>query len=455
MRVVHVSPTDVEGGAPRGAYNLHKALCAAGAESLMLVQRKYSDDPTVLTPGGAPRTIYDALRDRLDRVPLRLYDWQSHNWWTVGWLPFDVSGAIHRLKPDVVQFHWVGRGAVPFKTLARVSRYPIVWTLRDMWPLTGGCHYSGGCDKFATGCGACPQLGSRREFDLSRWQWRRKHRAWKGVAITYVALSRWMAACARRSPLTHGNEVTIIPNGVDVERYAPVDKAAARAAWHLPRDKRIVLFGANNSTTDPRKGFAYLSQALQILAARGWAERALAVVFGARAGAPRVGLDVRYMGYLRDDVSLALLYAGADVMVVPSTEENFGKTAIEAMACGVPVTVFANTGQFDIVDHKVNGYLAENLSAPDLAQGIAWCLEEGAKGDGLGRRAREKAVRCFDIRTIAGRHLSLYHRLLEERCRVADAMAGEAGASGLSRAVSALSFGVDEAAVPPRSRSVR
>jgi glycosyltransferase involved in cell wall biosynthesis len=175
------------------------------------------------------------------------------------------------------------------------------------------------------------------------------------------------------------------------------------------------------------------------------------VVFGARGGAPRIGLEVRYMGYLRDDASLATLYGGADVMVVPSTEENFGKTAIEAMACGVPVVAFANTGQFDIVDHRVNGYLAENLSAPDLAQGIAWCLEEGATGDGLARRAREKAVRSFDIRAIAGRHLSLYCRLLEERCRAAEA-AGEAGS--LSAAVTALPFAAD-GAVTPRSRSAR
>lgn len=454
MRIVHVSPTDIEGGAAKGAYKLHRALLAAGADSLMLVQRKYSDDPSVLTHGRVHGVIYEGLRDRLDRLPLRLYDWRWQSWWTVGWLPFDVSRAIDRLKPDIVQFHWAGRGAAPIKTLARLHDYPIIWTLRDMWPLTGGCHYSAGCEKYLTGCGACPQLGSNRSSDISRWQWRRKHRAWSGVNVVYVALSNWMAECARRSPLTFGNEISVIPNGVDIERYAPVDKAFARTVWHLPINQRVILFGALNSTTDPRKGFAYLREALRVLAARGWADRAVVVVFGANSGNQQLGLSVRYIGHLHDDVSLALLYASADVMVVPSVEENFGKTAVEAMACGVPITAFANTGQLDIVDHKINGYLAENLSVADLAQGIAWCLEEVEKDEGLARRAREKVERCFDIRDIADRHLSLYHRLLGLRRKVENAAPMEKGAGVLPSAIEALPLGMKKAIAPSQPENV-
>lgn len=430
MRVLHISPTDTDGGAAKGAYKLHRALLAAGADSLMLVQRKYSDDPSVLThrsvEGGIVNgVIYEGVRDRLDRLPLRFYDWRRQNWWTVGWLPLDIRSTIDRLKPDVVQLHWAGRGSAPIKLLSRLRAYPIIWTLRDMWPLTGGCHYSGGCEKFLTGCGACPQLGSKAGFDISRWQWRRKYRAWKGVPITYVALSNWMAEYARRSPLTLDNEITVIPNGVEIERYAPIDKSFARSVWHLPTDKRIVMFGALNSTTDPRKGFAYLRKALRILARKGWADHALAVVFGANAGDPKIGMEVRYVGHLHDDISLALLYACADVMVVPSEEENFGKIAVEAMACGVPVTAFANTGQFDIVDHRINGYLAKNLSVTDLARGIAWCLEEGAKDQGLMHRARDKVARCFDIRDIADRYLTLYGQLIKQREQTKDAVFGD------------------------------
>lgn len=415
MRVVHVSPTDLEGGAPKGTYNLHKALQAAGVDSRMLVLRKISDDPSVVTRAQKDSVAYAALRDRLDRLPLKLYDWKRHNWWSVGWLPFDIRESIRRLAPDIVQFHWAGRGAIPIGTLPSLRPYPLVWSLRDMWPLTGGCHYSGDCLKFVSGCGRCPQLGSNARYDLSRWQWRRKYRAWRKVSVTYIALSNWMARCARDSPLTFGNEVVVIPNGIDVRRFSPTDKATARAAWGLPADRRVIMFGAFHSLTDPRKGFAYLAEALRMLAQQGWAERATVVVFGADHGAVDTGLPVRCVGVVQDEASLALLYSCADVMVVPSVHENAAKTAIEALACGVPVTAFANTGQFDLVDHKLNGYLAENLSAADLARGIAWCLERMEQDSELSRAARAKAVSCFDINEIAVRHVGLYERLLAAR----------------------------------------
>ena len=138
MRILHLSPTDTEGGAARGVYQLHRGLRAAGMDSIMLVQRKYSDDASVFTGGRTGNALRSALYNRLDRVPLRLYDWTQENWWTVGWLPFGLRRPIDRLKPDIVHFHWIGHGAAPIGTVGRLRHYPIVWTLRDMWTLTGG-----------------------------------------------------------------------------------------------------------------------------------------------------------------------------------------------------------------------------------------------------------------------------------------------------------------------------
>jgi glycosyltransferase involved in cell wall biosynthesis len=415
MRILHISPIDVVGGAARGAYGLHKALQANGLDSKMLVLRKYSDDPSVVTPAGrhGPNILLQAMRDRMDRLPLRFYGWDPANWWTVGWLPFNIVRDIEALAPDVVHLHWAGRGAAPIAMLRRLSHYPLVWTLRDMWPITGGCHYAGDCERFKTGCGHCPQLRSTTALDISAWQWRRKRRAWRDVKVSYVAPSRWMAAFAEASPLIGKNKVHTIPNGVDVSRFKKTDRTAACDAWDLPQDKQIIMFGAINSTGDPRKGYSYLVEAVRQLAARGWSEKVAVVVFGATE-APDVdlGCESRYIGTLRDDISLALLYSCADVMVVPSVQENAGKTAIEAMACGVPVVAFANTGQIEIVDHKLNGYLAENLSSSDLAEGIEWCLTRSGADALLRHRARAKATERFDIRAVAGQYSSLYESLV-------------------------------------------
>src|SRR3546814_12614308 len=116
-----------------------------------------------------------------------------------------------------------------------------------------------------------------------------------------------------------------------------------------------------------------------MLAAQGWGEKVLVVVFGANSGSASHDLPIQYVGHLRDDISLSLLYACADVMIVPSVEDHLPKTALEAMACAVPLTAFANTGQFDIDHPKVNGHLAENLSSKDRAPVLAWSPGEGRR----------------------------------------------------------------------------
>lgn len=436
FRILHVSPTDIEGGAAMGAYGIHTALRNAGVDSLMLVQRKHSADPTVFTQGYGAQVLVEALRGRVDRLPLRVQRRQPDSWWTVGVMPIRIAAAVRRLSPDLVQFHWAGRGAAPIETLRAISHLPIIWTLRDMWPLTGGCHYSGGCQRFLTGCGACPQLGSDRSRDLSAWQWRRKQRSWRNVNITFVALSRWMANYARQSPLVFNNAVSIIPNGIDTQTFAPMDKTLARARWGLPQKRQIVMFGALFSTLDPRKGFSYLRDALRGLAHRPDAKAMLAVIFGAEDGPEDLGIEAKYVGVVRGRTQLAELYACADVMVVPSTEENFGKTALEAMACGVPTVAFANTGQLDIIDHRVDGYLAEDRSSEDLARGILWCLEQERRTGSLSRNARDKATRKFDIGKIAQEYVALYARLLESR----RAAPNSVGQSAFQDAVSAAAI---------------
>lgn len=415
MRVLHIAPTDIGGGADKGSYGLHLGLRARGVDSQMLVMRKYGDDPTVATLYPGHFTFVQGLRSVLDRVPLHFYDWSRENWWTTGWLPFDISPAIRRFEPDVINFHWAGRGLAPISLLSRLADYNIVWTLRDMWALTGGCHYSHGCEGYMSGCGRCPQLGSRTSSDLSSWQWRRKQRAWKDIAITYVAMSNWMAEMARRAPLAFANEVKVIPNGIDTKRFRPADKAACRRLWDLPQDRQVILFGALNAHRDRRKGLHHLARALGIMAAQGWGERASVVIYGADHLDLGVRMPVRFVGSIHDQFSLATLYSTADVMVVPSEEENMGKTALEAMASAVPVVAFANTGQFDVVDHKVNGYLAQNLSVEDLAAGIVWCLDQARESDALGAAARRKAEDRFDIGTIADTYAELYHSLASSK----------------------------------------
>jgi glycosyltransferase involved in cell wall biosynthesis len=413
MRILHLSTTDIQGGAARGAFWLHKALRQQGIESSMFVDRKYSDDATVFSASGAVARTGSKIRSRLDRMPLARYHVTHDSFWSIGWVPHPIERVVRRMAPDIVHLHWIGDGFVPIAGLRRLG-CPIVWTLRDMWSFTGGCHYTAGCDRYRVGCGACPQLSSADPMDLSARVWLRKLRAWRDIDLWLVPISGWLADCARSSTLFDEHPIEVIPNGVDTNRFRAHDMSVARLHWDLPQDRRLILFGGIDPLRDPRKGFPQLVEALRRLAADGWAKRAMLVVFGAKPDGeiPDCGIPTRFVGHISNDDDLSRLCAAADVMATPSLQEAFGKTLIEAMACGTPVVAFNTGGPVDIVEHSENGYLAMPGDTADFAAGLAWCLDDDRRRATLAERARNAAEQRFDISVVAARYRALYSRIL-------------------------------------------
>jgi glycosyltransferase involved in cell wall biosynthesis len=321
---------------------------------------------------------------------------------------------VQQLAPDLINLHWVCNGYLQIETMAKFNK-PLVWTLHDMWPFTGGCHYPQECDRYTDSCGTCPRLKSQQDWDLSHWVWQRKIKAWKSLDLTIVSPSLWLAECARASSLFQDLRIEVIPHGLDTETYRPIERSLARQLLKLPQDKQLVLFGAaSGAIGDLRKGFHLLHAALQSLSQSGWQAKIELVVFGASQPEPPVDLGFRahYLGRFHDDISLALLYAAADVMLVPSMQEAFGQTASESLACGRPVVAFNATGLKDIVEHQQNGYLAKPFEVKDLAQGIAWVLEDGDRHQKLCHHARATAVQEFTQKQQAHRYLSLYRQIL-------------------------------------------
>jgi len=413
MKILHLSTTDIQGGAARGAFWLHKALRQQGIDSSMFVDRKYSDDETVLSATGPIARVGRRIRARLDRVPLARYQLTQDSFWSIGWVPHPIEHVVRRIDPDIVHLHWIGDGFLPITALRNLG-YPIVWTLRDMWSFTGGCHYTAGCDRYRLGCGACPQLRSNNPRDLSARLWQCKARTWSGLDLWLVPISSWLADCARASTLFGDHPIEVIPNGVDTRRFRTYDMAEARVHWDLPQDRQIILFGGIDPVRDPRKGFAPLVDSLKRLASDGWAERAMLVVFGAQPNGHQAdcGIPARFVGHISNDDDLARLCAAADVMAAPSLQEAFGKTLIEAMACGTPVVAFNIGGPVDIVNHRENGYLAAPGDTDDFAAGLAWCLDAEERAKVLASRARMAAEEQFDIAVIAARYRELYRRIL-------------------------------------------
>lgn len=414
MNVLLLSTSDFEGGAARAAYRLHQGLHSINVDTQMLVQVKSSDDETVIGPRPNLRRDFAKIRPALESILLKFYPQHQPTSFSTQWLPDFVFPKIQKLKPDILNLHWISDGFLQIETLAKL-RQPVVWTLHDMWAFTGGCHYSQTCEAYLDACGCCPQLGSQKEADLSRWNWQRKQKVWRRTNLTIVTPSHWLAKCAKSSSLLKDKRIEVIPNGVDLTIYQPHDRTIARHLLKLPLDRFIVLSGALNLQGDPRKGFELLQIALKQLAQTDWHDRLTLVTFGtsAQVNEQTLGISHRALGRLQDDLTLSLAYAAADVFVAPSLQDNLPNTVLEAIACGTPCVAFKIGGMPDLIAHEHNGFLANPFEPNHLAAGIIWVLEQAERWQKLAEAARKKAEQEFSLELQANRYKKLFQTLID------------------------------------------
>jgi hypothetical protein len=255
VKIVHLATVDGGNGAAIAAYRLHQGLRRLGVESTMFVAQRTTEDPHVVL--FQPRLdLTSRVRRRLRRTLIRRSmapyrsarsadletfsdDRSQHGADVVDQLPAGDIVHVHAMLDFVDYRRFFSR--VPADT-------PVVRTLHDISFFTGGCHANGRCDRFTARCGACPQLGSTDEGDLSRRIWERKHEALKAVGpgrLHVVAPSTWTACEAKRSSLLRPFPITVIPYALNMEAFAPRDRGQARDVLGIPRDARVVLFVAD------------------------------------------------------------------------------------------------------------------------------------------------------------------------------------------------------------------
>jgi glycosyltransferase involved in cell wall biosynthesis len=394
-----------------------------GYESFMFVADRSGKDPFVQR-FAPPRTALARLRRRLRRwrISPGLARYETSR--PLNAESFSDDRNQHGTDPivqfppcDVLNLHWatnfIDHGALFAAAAAR--RLPVVWTLHDMNAFTGGCHFDGGCGKFVRSCGACPQLGSAEERDLSRQIWERKRAAFADPApgrLQVVAASRWLAAEARRSALLGDFPVTTIHYGLDLEAFAPRDRCLARSVLGIPRDASVVLFVAALMAYR-RKGFALLSEALAGLAGT----PGLFLLSLGEGDGPAPGSVSRlHLDYVKNDRLLSLIYSAADVFVIPSLQENLAQTALEATACGVPTVGFAVGGITDMVRDGVTGLLVPPGDVEALRAAIVRLLKDPARRSEMSANARRLAVEEFSLDLQARRYAELYDAILQKSC---------------------------------------
>lgn len=406
MKVVIVNFSETKGGAAKAAKRLHLALLKNNVNSIYLTQFKETNDNTVIGNTSKLSIIKAKLKVIQEGLAIKKHK-------TKHITPFSASFSgsknivdkINKLNPDIVHLHWINAGMLSTNQISKIKA-PIVWSLHDMWAFTGGCHYTEECDKYKFECGNCLVLNSDMELDISRKVYLQKQKLYAQKNITIVGLSKWMANSAKDSSLLKNQNIVNLPNPIDTDLYIPIDKYLAREKLNLPLNKKIILFGAMGATSDPRKGYVHLEKALNLLDN----DNIELAIFGTNEKVTHPKYKVNTLGFITNDSQLNLVYNSADVMIVPSIQENLSNAILESLSAGTPVVGFEIGGNSDMIDHKKNGYLARPFEAEDLADGINFIINQ--TNDSLSNNARNKVETAFQQNIVAKQYLNLYNEIL-------------------------------------------
>ncbi|GAF04446.1 glycosyltransferase [Saccharicrinis fermentans] len=419
MKVLIINKSTSNGGAAVAAYRLFNALKESGTDVKMLVEESSEGFNQVESIAHSKKEKKKAFR-RFVKERLCFLPYEKNKKVRFKFSPassgIDISKHPLVQEADIIHLHWVNQGFLSLKSLEKLFKLnkKIVWTLHDMWPFTGGCHYAGDCENFMNGCGKCQFLRNSGKKDLSHRILQRKKKLWNTTQMNAVGCSQWMEKAAKDSTLLQNHPVINIPNPIDPSVFCSLDKQQCRQEFDLPQKKKLLLFGAAN-INDPRKGFKQLIQALEFMDVRHphLVKELELVTFGDCKSQAINKLPYKWhkIDFISDQNKIANLYNCADAFALPSMEDNLPNTAMESLACGVPVVAFNTGGVPEMIKHKETGYLATANNCDDFGMGIYHLLYEN-NADYMKYATTAFAKEKYANNTVAKQYNELYTSLV-------------------------------------------
>lgn len=376
LRILQVGTVDTGGGAASVAGNLMRGYRTRGCEAWMAVGRQASDDPHVFVLPDDRRAVYRmtgyaSLQQRLKwmagRSPGTGWGWLSRSLRIAthpralveqvsGREDFEFPGTYDLLdltpaRPDVVHCHNLHGGYFDLRALKWLSRQvPTVLTLHDGWLLSGHCAHSFDCERWTTGCGACPDLTIYPAIsrDGTADNWIRKHDIYADSRLYVTTPSKWLMGRVEQSMLAPAVEqAQVIPNGVDLSTFRPADRRLVRNRLGIAPEAAMVLLTIGRRESpwgDPRMERA----AIAAIAARTGRSGVVFIALGDEKAAsptpPITDAHVRWVAWQEDPKALARYYQAADICLHCARADTFPTTILEALACGTPVVATAVGG---------------------------------------------------------------------------------------------------------------
>lgn len=394
MKVVHLNTFDT-GGAATACDRLHNGLTNKGVESNVLVLHKTQDRikyHSFLTQSFPFTTrIRNSLKARWLRAKRNriLSKVKTCERLSLPFSPYSVERHPLIQASDIIHLHWIS-DFLDYPTFFKKIDKPVVWTLHDTNPFGGLFHYPLDLEYNK-------HLKPQDNYVFSR----KRNILNQAKNLHFISLCRWMQQKLMDSRISVRSE--LVPNGINTQLYAPIDKSSARQYFNIPHDKKVILFVAEN-VENHRKGFHLLEQIMRSLSDP-------SILLCTLGNSKRNIAETMSLGFLTQEETLVKAYSAADVFVIPSLEDNLPNTAIEAMSCAVPVVGFNVGGLPDIIDDGINGELATAYDILDFARKVTRILEDQGYRHRLSINAREKVKTAFELNSVVNAHLEIYKQI--------------------------------------------
>ncbi len=407
IKVIHIC-SSLDGGAGLCAARIMRATSHLGIDNRVLVKKGYSDTfVDVLEPKRSKNRVLFYLQKLLHHYHLWPKACRVNNKIRKAILNHDIIGYFssplseYRIsehpwisKADIIHIHWVG-GFLDYKTFFKRINKPIVWTLHDENPGLGGFHYR-----------LWKNMSTTKGLQIEKEMAVIKKEAYSYVeSMHLVAISSMMKDFISQNDLLGHYPCTLIHNGIDENLFLHIDKKTAREALGLGIDNFVLMFIAD-SIDDDRKGLKDLINALDILNK----PNTTLICIGGYNTIPKATFDVICEGYISNSRLLSIYYSAADFFMMPSYQEAFAQTPMEAMACGTPVIAYPCSGAHDLIK-PFNGIVCEDFTTEALIGAIKKAI--GKQYDH--NEIRKYVIDNFSYSIIAKQYVQLYEEILDEK----------------------------------------
>lgn len=400
LKIVHINATDSRGGAAIACSRLNDAMNRAGIDSSMVVANHATGVDRI------KQSLYYRINKKKEDKLEPIANFSLMNFG----LPIYKNKKVQ--EANIIFLHWVCANSLSIKGVENILKLgkPTFWFMHDMFPFTGGCHYSLNCDGYNHSCEKCPQISNPHYKNISAKQLANKIRHWQNYHnLEFVSPSTWEAECAKGATLCKSHQIHIAPNILNTDIYKP-DKFNFKEKFGLDTNKKTILFGATRINS-PYKGASYAHECMSMLDP----EKYEGLVIGNADINFIADLPIKVIqtGYLSDDKVIAQAYNACDTFIMTSIAESFGQVVAEAMACGKPCVGFPTGGVLDLIKHRESGYLTSIYDAQELLNGIEWLFEDPNRYQQLSINARKQIVKNNSFQRVLDIHTEL-HPFLNE-----------------------------------------